>query len=279
MASVRRNQATLTLAEKKAFVSAVLELKKRGRYDEFVQIHKEIMLWEAAADDGPRVAHRSPSFLPWHRKFLLDLELALQEIDPDVSLPYWDWSVDSTKTASLWSEDFIGGNGDPGDDFKVTTGPFAYATGNWEIKVAVDDRPYLRRVFHGGVNREGGPRMYLPTPEDVQAVLAQAEYDVSPWNTSSSAGFRNSVEGLHNKAHVWVGGSMAAVTSPNDPVFFLNHCFVDKLWADWQEQHPTQEYLPTVATANEIGIDDPMRPWNDATPRNFLDYKRFYTYA
>ncbi|HEX5847186.1 MAG TPA: tyrosinase family protein, partial [Rhodoplanes sp.] len=28
---------------------------------------------------------------------------------------------------------------------------------------------------------------------------------------------------------------MAPMTSPNDPVFFLHHCFVDKAWADWQE--------------------------------------------
>jgi tyrosinase len=283
MASVRRNQATLTLAEKKAFVNALLELKRRGRYDEFVRIHKEVMMWEAVVDTGPRVAHRCPSFLPWHRKFLLDLELALQEIDPNVSLPYWDWVVDRTRTASVWSADFMGGDGDPGDDNKVKTGPFAHATGNWEIKERLDDRPYLRRFFHNGFGRHGEVRLELPTPDGVQKTLAQAEYDASPWNSSSTTGFRNWVEGWyagnHNLVHVWIGGSMLPLTSPNDPAFFLNHCFVDKLWADWQEQHPDQSYLPTVATANEIGIDDAMRPWNDATPRMFLDYKRFYTYA
>ena len=40
---------------------------------------------------------------------------------------------------------------------------------------------------------------------------------------------------LHNRVHLWVGGNMAPMTSPNDPVFFLHHCFVDKAWADWQE--------------------------------------------
>lgn len=27
-------------------------------------------------------------------------------------------------------------------------------------------------------------------------------------------------------------------TSPNDPVFFLHHCNVDRLWWQWQQNHP-----------------------------------------
>jgi tyrosinase len=283
VATVRKNQAELTLAEKTAFVNAVLELKKRGVYDGFVRIHKEIMMWESADDNGPRVAHRSPSFLPWHRKFLIDIEHALQDVNPDVSLPYWNFSVDNQPTSSLWSDDFLGGDGDSRDDNKVKTGPFAYATGNWELTQRLDDRPYLRRFFHNGFGRHGEISLMLPSPNDVRKTMSQSEYDVAPWNTGSASGFRNMVEGwiggMHNMVHTWVGGSMLPLTSPNDPVFFLTHCFIDKLWADWQEQHPDQEYLPTQATANEIGIDDAMRPWNGVTPRDMLDYKRFYTYA
>jgi tyrosinase len=236
-------------------------------------------MWELATDDGPRVAHRSPSFLPWHRKFLVDFEVALQEIDPTVSLPYWDWSIDRTPTASLWSDDFMGGDGEPIEHNRVMTGPFAYATGNWVIKETVDDRPYLRRIFNGGLGRDFKPRFVLPTLEDIQATMKEAVYDVYPWNTLPRNGFRRLLESLHNTVHVWVGANMGAVTSPNDPVFFLHHCFIDKLWADWQQANPEQGYLPLVKTANEVGIDDPMRPWDDATPRKFLDYKRFYTYA
>lgn len=39
---------------------------------------------------------------------------------------------------------------------------------------------------------------------------------------------------LHNRVHLYIGGNMAPMTSPNDPVFFLHHCFIDKVWADWQ---------------------------------------------
>ena len=37
---------------------------------------------------------------------------------------------------------------------------------------------------------------------------------------------------------------MLPMTSPNDPVFFLHHCFVDKLWADWQAMNPAETYQP-----------------------------------
>lgn len=33
------------------------------------------------------------------------------------------------------------------------------------------------------------------------------------------------------------------MTSPNDPVFWLHHAFLDKIWADWMARHG-RVYLP-----------------------------------
>ena len=63
---------------------------------------------------------------------------------------------------------------------------------------------------------------------------------------------------LHNAVHLWVGGfiaprgggtrvvgTMANVTSsPNDPVFFLHHSMIDRIWASWQARHGVDSYLP-----------------------------------
>ena len=68
---VRRNAAALSGGQRRAFVAAVLELKRRGGYDELVTIHFDRMTADAA---GQRVGHQSPSFLPWHRRYLLDFE-------------------------------------------------------------------------------------------------------------------------------------------------------------------------------------------------------------
>ena len=43
---------------------------------------------------------------------------------------------------------------------------------------------------------------------------------------------------FHNRLHVLVGGTMVTSASPADPVFWLHHAFIDKIWADWQVLHP-----------------------------------------
>ena len=117
----RQNQSSLTAAQKKRFVSALLAVKRKGQYDEFVRMH--VAYYVGDGDGGQRVAHMAPTFLPWHRQFLLEFEGALQRVDPGVSVPYWDWTVDRSPTSSLWGEGFLGGNGRRSDR-RVMTGPF-----------------------------------------------------------------------------------------------------------------------------------------------------------
>jgi len=260
----RKNQTMLTAQEKSHFVAAVLALKASGKYDQYIQDHVNFM---------PN-AHRGPAFLPWHREFLRRFELDLQAIDSTVTLPYWDWTVDNSPTLSIWDINFMGGNGRPSDG-RVMTGPFAFSTGNWTLII---DGPALRRRFGGAISS-------LPTPSDVTAALtgpAATPYDVAPYNINSASGFRNLLEGwingpqLHNRVHVWVGGSMGPASSPNDPVFFLHHCFVDKLWADWQALHPTEGYLPSSGALTGHNLADPMQPWQSRgeviTPASVLDH-------
>ena len=50
---------------------------------------------------------------------------------------------------------------------------------------------------------------------------------------------------------------MGTGTSPNDPVFFMHHCFVDKIWADWQGNGHPNDY----EGASPFAFNDPMWPW------------------
>ncbi|MFE0063020.1 tyrosinase family protein [Streptomyces sp. NPDC059003] len=270
--TVRKDQAQLTADEKRRFVNAVLALKRDGRYDSFVSTHNEFIMNDT--DNGDRVGHRSPSFLPWHRQFLIQFEQALQSVDPSVTLPYWDWTTDRTPAASLWAPDFLGGTGRSRDG-QVTEGPFAAVTNIWRINIRVDDRDFLRRSL-------GANGYQLPTRAEVDSVLAMPTYDAPPWN-SASDGFRNHLEGwrgvnLHNRVHVWVGGHMATGASPNDPAFWLHHAYVDKLWTQWQNRHPNSPYLPVSGTPDVVDLHDTMRPWGDVTPADMLDHRRYYTY-
>ena len=80
---------------------------------------------------------------------------------------------------------------------------------------------------------------------------------------------------LHNAAHLWVGGSMATATSPNDPVFFLHHANVDRLWARWQDLHPEERfYLPISGGERGINLNDSMPPWGGATtPASVINHR------
>ena len=69
---------------------------------------------------------------------------------------------------------------------------------------------------------------------------------------------------------------MGPMSSPNDPVFFLHHCFVDKLWADWQRAHPTAGYEPVSGAPAGHNLGDAMSPWaaqgQTVTPASVLDH-------
>ncbi len=95
--------------------------------------------------------------------------------------------------------------------------------------------------------------------------------------------------GVHNLAHAWVGGllgvtvqgprvgTMLLPTSPNDPVFFLHHANIDRLWAEWQEVHGVDTYEPATCDGLlKLGCrantrTDPMHPPFEATPDDVAD--------
>ncbi|MHB9861623.1 tyrosinase family protein [Streptomyces sp. YIM S03343] len=288
MAYTRKDASTLTRTERRRFVNAMLELKRRGEYDEFVRMHLEY--YTSDGEDGLRTAHMTPSFLPWHRRFILDLERALQRVDASVTMPYWDWTRDRSTTSAPWTEDLLGGNGRRSDR-RVTTGPFAYATGRWTITEGVTDSKALTR----DLGRAGAP-IALPTKAELDRALADPAYDVWPWDSTVTKGFRNKLEGWgtgggsaswlnHNRVHRWVGGAMLGGASVNDPVFWLHHAFVDLQWYRWQLRHPGARYLPARPPGpgdeqhnRVIARGQKLPPW-DVTPAELEDMSGIYRYA
>ena len=267
-------------------------------YDLFVAWHHFAMdTFTPPSQTDRNAAHRGPVFLPWHRFMLILLELQLQRVlgDEDFGLPYWDWAADGDRSpedqpsSAVWAAECMGADGNP-----VTTGPFSFDPSDddsFRVRIDVDvqgrlraaDRG-LRRAFRQSVNS-------LPSTAELEAVLEVEPYDAPPWSTTSS-GFRNRLEGwqlaaggpgLHNRVHVWVGGDMLASSSPNDPVFYLNHCNVDRVWAAWQARHPESPYLPDQSVPSTLAghrIDDPVYAFlsDPVTPRQMLDVADFYTY-
>jgi Mg-chelatase subunit ChlD len=306
--SCRKNFRDLTDEERRRFVRAVKTLKRDGVYDEFVRTH-HLTAFEVDGTRNPvNWGHGGPAFLPWHREYLRRFELALQRVDSAVTLPYWDWTEDPVSgAAARRSPLFEGDPADPTDGLLATEsglvdgvrvgGPFGTNPGRLDPagddSNPVDAEPWLvryenraTRLPDGSLSVElvdrvaaglGGralgrefstdPGDALPTRSDVDGVLARTTFEPE---------FRSGLEvTLHNTGHRWVGGDMAALTSPNDPVFFLHHCFVDKLWADWQARHPTAEQFPPSTSGQPAGhkLGDPMQPWGRVVDANVLDHR------
>ncbi len=276
-----------------------------SRYDDFVWVHHKVMM-DGPNDSvnggpGPNWAHRGPSFGPWHRQLLKLYEQELRSVsgDPDLSLPYWNWTKDRTSADAGFPffTEFLGGDGAGNTHDRVTTGAFAQANG-WDLNVDEEGFGYLRRRFGGG-GPDGLPTGLLPTVNNAQTALNRTPYDSTIWNQTvpSANSFRNTLEGwvspnIHNTVHVWVSGSMLPGSSPNDPIFFFHHNNIDRLWAVWQQKHPgSAQYLPDNTTGAASGLtrlNDRMATFGrtatdryfgvDVTPADVLNSKAITWY-
>jgi len=313
--SVRKDVKDLTAEEKARYVEAVLALKDMpSPFDPDLSYYDQFVSWHLDINDCLLYAyHGGPAFLPWHRIYLLEFERALSAAAGEkISVPYWNWT-DPESTAAVFGEDFMGGTGDPEEDYAVMDGPFR--KGAWEVAVFdMDDPdrfPYLTRNIGSFIAEE------LPTAADVAEALAIPEYDVSPWNPLSdhTRSFRQFLEGwrevemvgctsmgmmqmesmgsseLHNRVHVWTGGAweneegdlsmgtMALMSSPADPVFWLHHAYVDYIWDQWMARHG-QVYAPESNGREFHHIDDVLWPftkevsWRDWRPVDLLNNRR-----
>lgn len=143
-------------------------------------------------------------------------ETALRMKDPAIAIPYWASNLDSEmeepSKSIIWSEDFLGN----GDGF-VTTGPFK------NFRVHSSDSV---------LNRNVGASGSLFTNEGIHGILSQ---NFTRQIVSPIAMFESNLEQQHNTVHRWVGGNMDVLsTSPEDPVFYLHHSFVDYVWEEFR---------------------------------------------
>jgi tyrosinase len=92
----RKNVISLTPDELKRFRDAIREMR---RYDGFLQDERSFNYW--ARIHANLCQHGWEEFLTWHRIYLYEFEQRLQDIDPAVTLPYWDWTLDDQNWNTL----------------------------------------------------------------------------------------------------------------------------------------------------------------------------------
>lgn len=284
--NTRKNAADLAASEREDFIERLLLLKNTPSpedpniniYDQYVAIHRYVRAIDPPGRrDNVDMGHGNAAFLPWHRYYLLRFEQALQAMKPDIpfALPYWDWTNRQATVNRIFQPEFMGPNGG------ATRTGGTIQSGYFRFDVPERDRPSwwpaglpgwrIRPSLSGGRGTAlvRGIRDFsrgLPGSREVNSVLSVDDFSIFVGRLEGR--INQSLEPsnrMHNQAHVWFGGTAHmrdSNVSPNDPMFWLHHCNVDRLWALWQvDGHSGSEFYPGPGTALPPGHDEDDRMW------------------
>ncbi|KAJ9074313.1 hypothetical protein DSO57_1007734 [Entomophthora muscae] len=246
---VRREIRELSRKELREFHVALATVKRSGVLDNLCKMHL----------DYAEFTHATPYFLPWHRQFTHHFERQLRKVNPRVSLPYWNWSLDSQapERSVVLSEDYFGSQGSK----CLSDGPLT----GWRCRFP--EKHCLSRSYDGG---ETISAFY--SPELLSHTLdGRKTYDE----------FRRAIEGPpHGNVHNNIGGDMSTMTSCNDPLFYLHHAFVDKLWLDWQsrESGREKEFGGKRADGSQASVEDEILPFGKQV-KDALNANTSYCYS
>jgi hypothetical protein len=187
--------------------------------------------------------HKNYHFLSWHRAYLYFYERILRKAsgDPDFALPYW--AYDDPQQATL-PVAFVPENDEMGKDTTIPAlsrrNPLARAN-----RLEHVDR---RWIGLGNVASDISAAMALDRFATDDKLDAQKAFGgvraASPRDEQASGAIEATP---HNLVHKTIGleGDMGETeTSARDPIFWLHHANIDRLWAKWTD--PARGRIPPV---------------------------------
>jgi hypothetical protein len=288
---IRRNIATVSQEERDRLRDAIIKLQTQQHYpgargDSPVG---GVSYWFKQDEIHANThVHFCPAFVPWHRELINRFEALIQEIDPQLSLHYWDWTQDPQNlpdgqggTINLFTSAFFGQpNANlPGEPMQADAGP------PWRLDgfYVPNADPYRSDIENDpGHDNPFDPPLDLPyavtggpTGIDDSAALAAGSFKQ----------FHDAISVSHGAAHGYIGGILSDPhTSFRSPVAYLLHSNLDRIWAMWQRApgHPQRvdpvhvyDHTPGEWSQDpELGAGDlsvsqfpwwgfksPMEPW------------------
>ncbi|KAF8342262.1 Di-copper centre-containing protein [Cantharellus anzutake] len=212
-----------------------------SRYDDVVYTHM----------DATNSAHFTGIFFAWHRLFLVTVENILRkDCHYTGYLPFWDWTLGDyhdIKHSYLFNtnpEVGFGAFPGPKTNYTVTTGAFRNLIRGYPAPHHVQRHynltPFAKQIFPFTFNNPNLQANTTQTPQEWKKLVIGSTGNYTDFQYAVD-GVR--AEGLHNAAHLSIGGDMANLShSPNDPIFFLLHGQLDRLWAAWQAHSPHNKH-------------------------------------
>jgi len=285
--SVRREWRMFSTSEKADWIAAVNCLAKRPHndsltpfvdpsislippvnasgsfYDDFVYIHMDL---------NTRI-HFTGLFFPWHRWYVAVYEQKLKsECGYKGVSPYWNWTQDAANFygSNLFKESApksgLGGWGNPSRDFEVPDGGFS------NFKLSYPSFHTLRRNFtlQPYLASASSPFFANDSATFANVTFTQSEVDkMINGFVGDFKGFQTYMEkwvGAHGSVHLIMGGDMGGTCphnapanctpgptwSANEPLFWMHHAMVDKIWYDWQHKNSANFWAYHGGSVEEI---------------------------
>ena len=251
---IRRNIASVDPSERALLRDALVQLNQRYFLGNRNETPPGGVSWWFKQDEIHQATHvhGGPEFIPWHRVIVNRMEELIRQINPQLSLHYWDWTQDPTSipganlgagttgTLNLFTSDFMGYGGSTsaavGEPW-LSAGYYVPGASQHRDSTGnpADPPQSLNRSVVGSPASIG----------DDTAILTATDY----------ADMRNQLEPVHDAMHGFVrmGGQHISF---RDPFVFLLHSNVDRLFARWQTDPAHPERLDPVSVyGSESNLD------------------------
>ncbi|KAJ3096837.1 hypothetical protein HK100_005482 [Physocladia obscura] len=245
--------STLTSAQKAQYVAAVKTLADRPQnaagvigdsttisLKDFTNLHARASPW----------AHGSAEFYPYHRAMMHVFEQAMQTAGWSGGVPYWDWPAMNTNwwTSDILSSTYLGSPSSGKANNCVVDGVFAYP--GYTVAVMDSDTVAYEDGMHATsaamcLSRCGAVGSAATAPSDINTRYGALTYATFRGDAADND---DDESGFHASGHETIGGTSCQSDmgnpsiSPNDPLFWLHHSFVDKVWWRWQQRCPAFMY-------------------------------------
>jgi tyrosinase len=209
---IRKDHREMAPSEKQAYIDALVAIEDQVRdmgYHHALHSGTEI---HTTQDPRRGTQTNGTQFLPWHRVFQLEFEQKLRAAPTPgaqhLTVPYWDWRVENTISNITW-----------------------------------DDNDFLSLSNLTGYNISRNLGGTLGSSADIDSMMPLTSFLPSTWEakTVTNTNFSKRLEYWHDLGHGFVGGTMNQQASPRDPVFYLHHGFIDKLWQGWEEKEASNK--------------------------------------
>jgi tyrosinase len=168
---------------------------------------------------------REDFFLPWHRLFLINFEEIVRKIseEKDFTLPYWNYTGPQSEARVLPQQ------------FRLPT------DGTW--------KPLFRPDRNPGVN-DGVPVDEVGQLDLDNSAMTSIVYQ----DQGGDAGFCSNLDQRpHGALHDDIGNSFGMsdiAWAANDPIFWLHHSNIDRMWASWNKAGGKNP--PSAVFTNEV---------------------------